>query len=187
MQAFRRWSFLLAAIFSLFAVPSTAARAQAEPAPLIGVIDIQFVLRQSAAVQSLSQEIEAQREAVQEEISNREQALREADFDLAQRRAQLSAEDYAAEREKLEREGIALQREAQEQRRALDQLFSRGMSRVQEILIEVSRNIAREHSLDLVLAKTTVIIVRPEYDFTEQALQQLNDRLPDVDLPPAPN
>lgn len=187
MKAFCRWSFLLAALFSLLAAPTTAVRAQAEPAPVIGVIDIQSVLRRSAAVQSLSQEIEEQRQAVRAEMSNRERALREADFELAQRRDQLSAEDYAAEREKLEREGIALQREAQEQRRALDQLFSRGMSRVQEVLVDVSQDIATEHSLDLVLAKTTVIIVRPEYDFTQQALQQLNARLPDVDLPSAPN
>jgi Skp family chaperone for outer membrane proteins len=187
MKAFYRWSFSLAAICLLFAVPYAASNAQDERPPVIGVIDIQAVLRESAAVQTLSEKIEAQRQKVQEEMDGRERALRNADFDLAQRRDDLSPEAYDSEREKLEREGIELQRQAQEQRRALDLLFSRGMSRVQEVLVEVSRDIAQANGLDLVLTKTTVIIVRPEYDFTGEALQQLNARLSDVDLAPVPN
>jgi hypothetical protein len=58
------------------------------------------------------------------------------------------------------------------------------MSQVQQILLRISQDIARENDLDLLLAKTTVIIVRPEYDFTEEALQRLNSDLSEVPLPP---
>ncbi len=192
MSRLRRWSLCLAATQLLFAAPIavgpfTAAWAQVERAPLIGIIDIQAVLRESAAVQSLSQKIEARREAAQGGMQEREQALRAADLDLAQRRASLSPEEYVDERSKLEDEGIALQREAQEQRRQLDQIFSRGMGQVQQVLVQISQDIAREYNLDLVLAKTTVILVRPEFDFTQEALQRLNARLTDVTLPDEPN
>jgi len=192
MSRLRRWSLCLAATLlllaaSLAAAPFTAAWAQVERAPLIGIIDIQAVLRESVAVQSLSQKIEARREATQAGMQDREQALRAADLNLAQRRASLSQEDYADERSKLEDEGIALQREAQEQRRQLDQIFSRGMSQVQQVLVQISQDIARENNLDLVLAKTTVILVRPEFDFTQEALERLNARLADVALPDIPN
>ena len=182
-----RWSLYLAATLLLLAVPATGVRAQLDRSPIIGIIDIQAVLRASAAVQSLSQKIESQREATQKAMRDREEALRAADLDLAQRRASLRTEDYAREREKLEIEGVELQREFQEQRRSLDQLFSRGMSQVQEILVLISQDIARENNLDLVLAKTTVIIVRPEFDFTEEALRRLNAQLADVALPVPPN
>ncbi len=197
MSRLRRWSLCLAATLLLFAAPFTAAPftsapfssawAQVERAPLIGIIDIQAVLRESVAVQSLSQKIEARREAAQAGMRDREQALRAADLNLAQRRASLSPEVYADERSKLEDEGIALQREAQEQRRQLDQIFSRGMSQVQQVLVQISQDIARENNLDLVLAKTTVILVRPEFDFTQEALERLNARLADVALPDIPN
>lgn len=192
MSRLRRWSLCLAATLlllaaSLAAAPFTAAWAQVERAPLIGIIDIQAVLRESVAVQSLSQKIEARREATQAGMQDREQALRAADLNLAQRRASLSPEGYADERGKLEDEGIALQREAQEQRRQLDQIFSRGMSQVQQVLVQISQDIARENNLDLVLAKTTVILVRPEFDFTQEALERLNARLADVALPDIPN
>mgnify|MGYP002625436737 CR=1 FL=1 len=182
-----RWSLYLAAALMLFAVPASAPLAQVERAPIIGVIDIQAVLRASAAVQSLSRKIESQREAAQDAMRDSEEALRAADFDLAQRRSSLSPEEYEKERDKLEEEGVARQRQAQEQRRALDQLFSQGMSQVQQVLVQISQDIARENNLDLVLAKTTVIIVRPEYDFTEEALKRLNAQLADVALPLQPN
>lgn len=182
-----RWSLYLAAALVLFAASLSTPHAQGVSPPHIGVIDIQAVLRASAAVRSLSREIESRREAAQETMREREEALRAADLDLAQRRASLSPEDYAEEREQLEEEGMGLQREAQEQRRALDQLFSRGMSQVQQVLVQISQDIARENNLDLVLAKTTVIIVRPEFDFTDEALKRLNAQLADVVLPLQPN
>lgn len=183
MKRLCRWPLYLVATLLWLAGPVDTASAQIERAPLIGVIDIQAVLRESSAVQSLSRKIEAQRDNLQDSLKDREEALRAADLDLAQRRADLSSEQYANERSELEAEGIALQREGQEQRRRLDQVFSRGMGQVQQVLIQISQEIARENDLDLVLAKTTVILVRPEFDFTKEALQRLNARLAEVDLP----
>jgi outer membrane protein len=183
MKRFCRWSLYLAASLLFFAAASPSAQAQFDNGLRIGVIDIQAVLRESVAVQSLSAQIEAERATALGAIQEREEALRDADIDLAQRRPGLSEEDYTLERERLEAEGIELQREFQEQRRRLDQLFSRGMTQVQEVLLEISQDIARENDLDLVLAKTTVIIVRPEIDFTVEALNRLNSQLAAVGLP----
>lgn len=167
------------------AVLPVPSRAQLDRAPIIGVIDIQGVLRASTAVQALSDEVEAQRERLQAQMQDRESALRAADLDLAQRRASLSPEVYAEERSRLETEGVELQRMAQEERRRLDQRFSHGMAQIQQVLLQISQDIARENDLDLVLSKSTVIIVRPEFDFTDEALQRLNTDLKEVPLPPS--
>lgn len=184
MTGLRRWSFCLAAILLSLAALPVSAPAQSERSQIIGVIDLQGVLRESTAVQQLSRDVEALRESTQGEMQDREEALRAADIDLAQRRASLSAEDYTREREQLEAQGLDLQRHLQEERRRLDQLFSRGMAAVQQVLLQISQDIARENDLDLLLAKTTVIIVRPEYDFTGEALQRLNAALKEVPLAP---
>jgi outer membrane protein len=156
-------------------------------ATIVGVIDVQGVLRASTAVRSLSAEIGELRENAQAAMQGREDALRAADLDLAQRRSGLSADAYADERGKLESEGIALQRQLQEERRRLDQRFSQGMTQIQEVLLQISQQIASENDLDLLLAKTTVIIVRPEFDFTDEALQRLNAVLTKVPLPATQN
>ena len=187
MKRLRCWSLYLAATCLLIAVAVPDARAQLDRPPVIGIIDIQGVLRASTAVQNLSAEIESQRDGAQAAIEGREEALRAADVDLAQRRASLTADAYAQEREALEREGVALQRQLQEERRRLDQRFSQGMSQIQQVLLQISQDIAREKNLDLVLAKTTVIIVRPEFDFTGEGLRRLDDRWHRVALPPNQN
>lgn len=187
MLRLRRWSLYLAAALLAAAAGVAPAQAQVDRPAMVGVIDVQGVLRASIAVQNLSKEIETLREAAQAGIQGREEALRAADQDLAQRRSSLSPEAYAQERNKLENEGIALQRQLQEERRRLDQRFSQGMAQIQEVLLQISQDIAGENGLDLVLAKTTVIIVRPEFDFTDEALQRLNAVLTEVPLPAPQN
>lgn len=187
MKRLRCWSLYLAATLIVVAVSAVPARAQLDRAPVIGVIDIQGVLRASTAVQALSRDIEALRDRTQAEIQDREAALRAADIDLAERRASLTAEAYAEAREKLETEGVEIQRLLQEERRRLDQRFSLGMAEVQQVLLRIAQDIARENNLDLVLSKSIVIIVRPEFDFTDEALQRLNAELKEVPLPPTQN
>ncbi len=174
------WPLRFAAALVFLSLLPVAADAQVERAPLIGVIDVQAVLRESVAVKTLAERVEAARIAAQQTMRDREEALREADLDLAQRRASLSTDDYRQERSSLEAEGVALQREMQAERRRLDQLFSQGMAQVQQVLQSISQEIAVERELDLILAKTTVIIVKSEFDLTEEALRRLNSRLVDV-------
>lgn len=181
-----RWPPCLAAIAILLATAALPASAQAQPddTPVIGVIDVQGILRASTAVHALSRDVEALRDRVRAEMQGREADLRAADIDLAQRRSSLTPEAYEQERGKLEAEAMELQRIAQEQRRRLDQRFSQGMAQIQQVLLHISQDIARENDLDLVLAKSTVIIVRPEFDFTDEALRRLNTDLEEVPLPP---
>jgi Skp family chaperone for outer membrane proteins len=189
MKRLRRWSLRVAAALFAIALTTTSApvQAQLDRAPVTGVIDIQGVLRASTAVQALSRDVEMLRERTQAEMQDRETDLRAADIDLAQRRSSLTPEAYAEERAALEAEGVELQRRAQEERRRLDQRFSQGMAQIQLVLLQISQDIARENDLDLVLAKSTVIIVRAEFDFTDEALQRLNTELKEVPLAPTPD
>jgi len=51
----------------------------------------------------------------------------------------------------------------------------------------VAAEIANENGLDLVLSKATVVIVKPEFEFTAEALKRLNARLPEAPAPDAQN
>ena len=185
MKRLRRWSLCFAATWMLLAATGLPAFAQAQPdrTPAIGVIDIQGILRASTAVQALSRDVEALRDRLRVELQGRESELRAADIDLAQRRPSLTPEAYAEERANLEAEGVELQRLVQEQRQRIDQRFSRGMAEIQQVLLQISQEIARDNDLDLVLSKSTVIIIRPEFDFTDEAQQRLNATLKEVPLP----
>ncbi len=161
------------------AVP-TAPRAQELAPPVLAIIDVQQVLRELTSVKALSIRIEEQKAKHQDELREQEQALREADQELARQRSILSPEAYAQKRGELEQRIATLRREARNRKRGLDKIFTRGMTVVQAELAKVAKEIAEERGLDLILSKSTVVLVKPKFELTQEAVRRLNARLPDL-------
>lgn len=170
---------LLIALASLVGAP--AAFAQASKAPVIIVIDKQRILRESTAVQDLQRQVNERRSTFQSELKQQEQKLRQVDQELVRQRAVLSADAFAKKRKELEEQVNSLQRQAQDRKKSLDQLFGKGMSRFQKSFLDVAIEIAKEHGADLVFSKAAVVLVNPDFDITDEALTRLNKRLPSID------
>ena len=149
----------------------------------IGVIDMQRVLRESVAVTRLSERVEAMRKTYRDEQEAGEKVIRDADVALARERDELDAQTYAQRRRSLELDATTLQRDFQERMRDLDKLFRQSMAQIQQSLTRIAQEIATEHGLDLVLAKATLVLVKPDLEFTDEVLQRLNSQLPEVVLP----
>ena len=165
-----------------------AALAQETSAPAIAIIDMQQILRESAAVRSMQAERERFLGSYQGSLLKMEEEIRHTQQELQRQRSVLSAEAYTKKRLDLEREIAGLQRGIKEQRRVLDAAFGRGMDQVRLVLVEVVKEIAQQRGADLVLTKANVVLVRPDLEITELALEGLNRRLPSVtlDLPQSP-
>ncbi len=156
--------------------------AQEPDAPVFAIIDVQRVYRESIAVKSLSRDIEERKGQYQGELRKKEAVLREADQELARQRSILSAEVYAQKRGELEQKVASHQREARKRKRGLEQLFASGMTKVRNELTKIAKEIAEERGLDLILSKATVVIVMPKFEITNEAVNRLNARLPEVPL-----
>ena len=167
-------------ILLLWTAVQTAPRAQELAPPVLAIIDVQKVLRDSTAVSALSRKIEEQKVLHQEELREQERALRDADQELARQRSILSPEAYAKKRGELEQRVATLQREARNRKRGLDKVFTQGMIKVQAELARIAKEIAEERGLDLILSKATVVLVKPKFELTQEAVRRLNDRLPDL-------
>lgn len=175
-------SFLFLGAFAVLTAGTWESPALAQGTK-VGIIDVQRVMRESTAVQTLTKDVEAQRQGYQAELKKKEEALREEDQTLAKQRSVLSASAFAEKRAELEKKIVDVQREVQELRRTLDQRFGKGMAQVQAKLGEISKEIAEEKALDLILSKATVVIVKPELEITKDAIDRLNGQLPKVELP----
>ena len=171
----------LLAVFLGMAINSGLG-AQEPNSPIFAIIDVQRVMRESTAVKSLSRDIEERKGRYQGELRKKEESLRKADRELLRQRSILSAEAYAQRRGELERKVATHQRAARKRKRGLDQLFAHGMSKVQNELTKIAKEIAEERGLDLILSKATVVIVKPEFEITKEAVNRLNARLPEVPL-----
>jgi Skp family chaperone for outer membrane proteins len=183
---FRRLGRALALFICLCAAaPAAAQTPSTGDGTVIIVVDLQRILREAAAVQALQQQLGNAREAFQAEIRQREEELRRLDQELARERPTLPPEVYTERRQDLAEQLAALQSAVQERRRQLDQAMNEGMRQVQSELLPVLQQITEEHGADLMLAKTSIVLVRPELEVTDDALARLNARLPTVTVLPS--
>ncbi len=112
------------ALLAALVWPAESARAQQLPPTVAAVIDYQRILREASAARSIREQIEQRRSAYQDEISEEEQRLQEADQAFAKQRSLLTPEALAERRREFEQEVVEVQRLVQERRRELDRASS---------------------------------------------------------------
>jgi Skp family chaperone for outer membrane proteins len=176
----------LVGMLALAGAQPTAAQSAGtdDDAPRIAVIDMQKIMRESQAVQSIQRQIERQRTQYQRQLSQKEQELREQDQQLTRQRNVLSSEALQKQHRDLEEQVGTLQREVQRSKRQLDRNYGEAMRKVQNTVVGIVRDIATERGIDLVLGKTNVVIVRPQLEITGTVLERLNAKLTDVEVAP---
>lgn len=168
----------LAAVLCL-AGRAPAAAAEAKP-PLIAVVDVQAILRDSKAAKTVHPQIEKFRDRFQKDVRQRENELRAASQDLARQRAVLSAEAFAKKRREYEAMARNAQVEVQAKKRQLDRAFSNAMGKVQSALIKATAHIATERKIDLVLPKTLILLSAKSLDITQEVMRRVDKDLPTV-------
>lgn len=159
-------------------------RAQETPPLPIAILDVQGVLKRAKAAQDIRSQIETLRTAFQKDVREQEQTLRKADQELAQQRAILSAEAFAARRKEFEGRARAAQQKVQERKRGLERMFGAAMLKVQRAMEEITADIAKERNLAIVLPRQTVVLSETRLDISKEVLTRLDRKLPAVKVEP---
>lgn len=185
-QTVRPWGPFVIALLTLGAWSigaPPAARAQELPPTVAAVIDYQQILREAEAAKSIREQIEARRKAYQDEISQEEERLREADQAFAKQSSILSPEARAEKRREFEKEVVEVQRLVQERRSELDRASAMALNEVKKVLIEIVTGMADERGFNVVLPSSEVLFFARKIDLTEDVLAELDARLPHVEVP----
>ena len=163
-------------------LPGSGGPAEAQTEFGIVVIDTQRIYREATAVMRLQKHVDEERTRNQEELRGKEENLRAAGQELERQRGVLTADVYNTRRRELEEGVVTLQREIQSHKRDLERLFARGMNQIRGLLVQISQEIAKERKVDIVLEKSAVVLVKPDLEITQEALERLNQRLPQLDM-----
>ena len=172
---------LIAAFIASACVAPRAAEAQS--APVIAVLDVPQVHRESKAAKSIQAEVEKKRAAFQAELAEQEKTLRAADQKLKSQQASLSPEDYQKKRQEIEAQAEKLRKNAQSRRDQLEKAVNAGADQIRKALVSVVGEIAKAKGVTLVLNKTIVVWPGDSVDITAEALKKLDQVLPKVTLP----
>lgn len=162
--------------------PPMAVQAQQLPTPQILVIDVNYVMANSTAMQSIQSQIEEDEGGLEQQMQDRERQLREEDEALSRQRSVLSSEAFEERRQQLEQQFADYQREFSQRLEGMDESYAQAVGEVELQLVRIADELASEFGANMVVPKSTLVLVHEDFDKTEQALQRLNERLPSVSV-----
>lgn len=175
----------LAALFGgLLAPPITAAVTPPAQSPSAGqhltvmVVDIQRLLQDSKAAKMVRNQIEQKRLQYTREISRQEQALRAERDALQREQSKLSPQVLSQRGRAFQAKVNALDRNVQSKRQALEKSNSEALARIQQAILQIIADIAKERKANLVLPRSDLILFDKKFEVTDEVLQQLDQKLP---------
>jgi len=184
----RTWIIALAVAIATvaggIAIPVHSAAAQAaQNVPLVvGTLDLQTILKQSKAGQSLEQALLAKSKAINAEIGKTEKDLRARRQQLEQQRSSMPPADFQAKLSQLDKEFDALRKTASAKRKELEQARNKGLEQISKTLDGVIRDIAQKRGLTLVINKSLVVLAAENWDITTEVQKGLDAKLPKVSI-----
>lgn len=164
--------------------PAPLAPGQPPPAPVIGLVDVEEVQRNSTAFNQVRDEIERRRNRLNEDLQREQQRWREEQQALAAARATLPPEQLRARERELQERIAAAQTVFRDRNRNLEQAAQQGLGEIQQALGLVLQQVAASRNVNIVLPRQVVVFNMPGFDLTDAVTAQLNTVLRSVTLPP---
>jgi len=164
------------------APPLRAQQAQPAPiqAPLILIVDMQQILKDTKAAKAAQTVITQQYSSYTKDVSGQEDELQKGRADLERQRTILSPEVFNSRARELQQRYDALTQAFQGKRQALQQSLNEAMGKIEAVALEVVADIVKERKGNLVLAKQAVVFEAEGLDVTAEAIARLDVKLPAV-------
>ena len=162
--------------------PPAAEPSGVIPVPKIAIVDVQKILRESLAAQSLREQLDQVRRQERDKIAKLEDTLRDSRQEIDRQRTVLSSEAYANKVREWERKSSEHVRAVEKRKRALNVASERSLGKIQSELVKVIRAISDEKEINLVFTRGQVFFVDPDMNITDDVMASLNKDLASVKL-----
>ncbi len=170
-------------------LPPPLPPGQQLPPAVVGIVDLQIILRESSAAKSVREQVDAKRSSYQGEIQKRETDLRTAQQTLEQQAPVLSPEALNTRRQQFQTQAVDAQRFVDARLRQLEEAFNESMKQVEAATAQVLAEIAQARGINLVLPRQGVFLSANELDITSEVLSQVERKISrvNVSFPPLRN
>jgi outer membrane protein len=155
------------------------------PAPLpaaqnltVMVVDVQSLLQNSKSAKMVRAQIEQKRLEYTKEISHEEEALRAERDSLQRQQASLSPEALNKKGREFQQKVNDLDRNVQSKRQALEKSNNDALSRIQQTMLKIIADIAKQRKANLVFQRTELVLFDQSFDVTDEVMQKLDEELP---------
>ena len=185
-------------------MPATAAFAQAkgekgqplqiDPTklyPIIGVVDVQEVLRDSVAATGVRAAAEARAKTLEAELNREREDLKGREQQLRQQQTILAPDAFDKKRQELERYVAELRRKHEGQRVQMNQVFNEAMDQLREEIRKAVVMVMEKRGIAMTLPRSAVLVFDERMNLTQDVVDTVNKRVPKIAVnfdapPPAP-
>ncbi len=158
-------------------------KGKAPPTPVIGVLGVPDVMRQSNAAQIVQRIIGARKEKLRVDVEKAQAGWREMEQSLQADAAKLTPEQ-GRNRERTLRERVNTdRRQLQERNRIIQEAGQVALGQIERTLVQIIRQVADSRGMNLVLHRSQVALNVQEFDISDAVVAQLNKVLPTVQIP----
>jgi Skp family chaperone for outer membrane proteins len=142
------------------------------------VVDAQALLQESKAAKMVRAQIEQKRSEYAKEINQQEEMLRSERDSLQRQQTSLSPEALNKKGREFQQKLNELDRSVQAKRQALEKSNNDALSKIQQQMLKIIADIAKEHKANLVLQRTELVLFDRAFDVTDEAMQKLDEQMP---------
>jgi outer membrane protein len=162
------------------AIAPTQAQSASTPAPVIGIVNTDVLLRESLAAKSVMLEREKYANVYQNQANDISTKLRQEDQDLGNQRNVLAPDVWQEKAATFQKKFAEAQAQVREKQERLEYSTNQAMQEVLNTLRVVSQSVASARGINLVIPQGALLSFDPAMDLTSAVMAGLNTRLPSV-------
>ncbi len=179
----RRHIFALAVAAWAVGAAGSAVHAADQPAAqsiVVVVVDTSRVLQESKAGKMIQSQMQQQVGTYQKSITKQDEELSTAQQDLQRQQAILSQDAFAVKLKEFDQRVTDARKRAQEAQQNLAESQRGAVATVEDAMLHIVADLAKERGANVVLNKTTVVMFDTRFDVTDDIIKRLDEKLPAV-------
>lgn len=165
------------------AIPSLP-RGASPPALIVGLISVPDVMRASTAAQAIERAIGERRQKLNEDAQKEQASWRDFQQQLGAQRGNSTPEQTRAKERELQERITAAQRKFRDRNRIIQEALQYSLAQIERTLAGVLQQVAASRGMNMVLHRAQVALNIPDFDVSQEVVDQLNRILPAVVIPP---
>ena len=141
-----------------------------------GYVDLKYILKNSFPSKNLQIEMDKGRNLFQKSINQEENALRQAEKEINEKRDTISGEDFQLLVKDFEDKVASIQKLVQKSRQQLETNFQLSQKLIADTVNDLVVELAEKEKLLIVFKSDNIIFVNDEINYTSIILEELNNR-----------
>lgn len=163
--------------------PAPVAKSNPPPQPVIGVISVPDVMRQSTAYLEAEKLLVARRDNLQQDVQKEQKAWRSEQQQIQAKARTMSSDQIQSRARQLQSRVLKAQKDFRNRSRIIQEAAQVSFGQIERELIQIIQKVAASHNMNLVLHREQVALSVNELDITNDVVKELNKNLPSVFVP----